>query len=282
MRILFDHATHTPKSASGFLAAEEVMMMRASYCYLFLAVLLFIEPATARLGGGSDVKPASELERKLAETGSRIHVIIGYKSKQAPDLSSILAHPIRSGPGLTKVRAVKAFISKEELQALQNDPSVRYVEENAVVVPFGSTYDDYPYGIRMSQADTPDSPWPPRTFTNSAACSDESSFKVAIIDSGLEAAHPDIPCLPIDDDMTNCIGKEFGLGDEDKWYDPAVSHGTHVAGTIGALRNQLGLGGMLSDSSNVCFIIGQVCKIIAAEPYPSQSSLNLSIKSFCP
>jgi serine protease len=72
--------------------------------------------------------------------------------------------------------------------------------------------------------------------------------------------HPDIPCLPYDQEDTNCIGKEFGIADGDGvWYDPINKfHGTHVAGIIGANgQNNLGIQGILNDT-NFCFIIGRV------------------------
>jgi len=185
----------------SFVFVEKTKSTMKAATYLFLIIASLVEPATSRLRGdvsglstssSTEIESSStrhgaksgtstsELERKLQESGSRVHVIIGYENNQDPDLSSILSHPIRSGPGLKKINAVKAYISKEELEALQEDPTVRYVEENAVVTPFGTTYDDYPYGIRMSQADTPESPWPSRTFPSSSACSDENSFKVRL------------------------------------------------------------------------------------------------------
>lgn len=72
--------------------------------------------------------------------------------------------------------------------------------------------------------------------------------------------HPDIPCLPIDDENTNCIGAEFGLGAFDGlWHNPRKKyHGTHVAGVIGARGdNGSGVQGIIPDG-NFCFLIGRV------------------------
>jgi len=171
-------------------------------------------------GGSSSSYVSSSLERKLEES-EHVHVFIGYKSSgggsmmsiqqfdnvDAPDLSSILSHPVHTGKALNRVNAVKAYISRSELEALRNNPDIEYVEEDAPVYAFSgtggaglaettfsttvmaSTGDEYPYGILMSQADTPIAPWPSRAFTTastSGACSDPDTFKVAIIDSGLQ------------------------------------------------------------------------------------------------
>jgi serine protease len=72
--------------------------------------------------------------------------------------------------------------------------------------------------------------------------------------------HPDIPCLPIDDENTNCVGAEFGLGLFDGlWHNPIKRyHGTHVAGVIGARGdNGFGVQGIIPDG-NFCFLIGRV------------------------
>jgi serine protease len=72
--------------------------------------------------------------------------------------------------------------------------------------------------------------------------------------------HPDIPCLPLDSENTNCVGKEFGIDAGDGlWYNPIRRvHGTHVTGTIGANGlNNVGIQGIVNDG-NLCFIIGRV------------------------
>lgn len=113
-----------------------------------------------------------------------------------------------------------------------------------------------PYGISMTKGD---SSLIPTAQRSSSACSDPNSFKVAIIDSGVQVGHPDIPCLPIDDPNTNCKGTSIGT--VDLWYDPkgSAGHGTHVFGTIGAIGgNDEGVTGMLPDSDGICYLIARV------------------------
>jgi len=75
--------------------------------------------------------------------------------------------------------------------------------------------------------------------------------------------HPDSPVkgLPLDHPDSNCVGKSFlqangDNDDTDQWYEPLLTHGTHVAGTIATANNFIA--GMLPDGSDVCFIIAQV------------------------
>jgi serine protease len=113
-----------------------------------------------------------------------------------------------------------------------------------------------PLGIAETKGDSRLIPTPQGS---SSACSDPKSFKVAIIDSGVQVGHPDIPCLPIDDPDTNCKGTSFGI--DDPWYDPqgSAGHGTHVFGTIGAIGgNHKGVVGMVPDSDGICYLIARV------------------------
>jgi serine protease len=115
-----------------------------------------------------------------------------------------------------------------------------------------------PYGISMTKGD---SPRIPAAQGSSAACSDPDSFKVAIIDSGVQVGHPDIPCLNIYDPNTNCKGISIGI-DDLPWYAPKgrfAAHGTHVFGTIGAIGgNGEGVAGMVPNSDGICYLIARV------------------------
>lgn len=100
------------------------------------------------------------------------------------------------------------------------------------------------------------------------ACSDSTSFKVAIIDSGLRADHPDVPCR-IQESESNCIGKSFGMNEtENPWHSPWNTwHGTHVFGPMGAIGgNGKGVTSMNPTDNNICWII--------ARTFPDEQSPN--------
>jgi serine protease len=132
--------------------------------------------------------------------------------------------------------------------------SLRFVEEDGMMTPDSESV---PYGISMTKGDSNNIP---AARGSSSACSDPKSFKVAIIDSGVEVGHPDIPCLPIDDPNTNCKGVSIGI-DDLPWYAPKgnAGHGTHVFGTIGAIGgNNEGVTGMIPDSDGICYLIARI------------------------
>jgi serine protease len=128
-----------------------------------------------------------------------------------------------------------------------------YVEEDSVV----AASDFVPYGIPQAKAN---SAGLPPASTSSGACNNPNSFKVAVIDSGLEAAHVDVPCRSIDASDTNCKGISIGVNGE-PWNAPQnrAGHGTHVFGTIGAIGgNNKGVTSMVPDSGGICYLTGRV------------------------
>jgi serine protease len=130
-----------------------------------------------------------------------------------------------------------------------------YVEEDGLVAPDAERI---PPGISVAQGRSSVIPTPPSSSTG--ACNDPNSFKVAIIDSGLDASHPDIPCRDINAVDTNCKGTSIGINGQ-AWYEPSSRawHGTHVFGTIGAIGgNNQGVTSMLPTSNGICYLIARV------------------------
>jgi serine protease len=128
-----------------------------------------------------------------------------------------------------------------------------YVEEDSIV----AASDVVPYGIPQAQGNSAKLPLAPST---SGACNDPNSFKVAVIDSGLEVAHIDVPCRSINDSDTNCKGISIGVNGE-PWYAPKNRgyHGTHVFGTIGAIGgNNEGVTSMVPDSGGICYLNARI------------------------
>lgn len=134
---------------------------------------------------------------------------------------------------LSSVNAASVELNSAQVKALRSDPKVEYVEidpkryliEN-VKRSFESSQvpqpqaETAPYGVALVQADQVSD-----AFTG--------NMSVCVTDTGYEGDHEDLvpytsPLMTGDDND--------GLGnDTGNWWEPGHAHGTHVAGTIGAL-----------------------------------------------
>lgn len=121
--------------------------------------------------------------------------------------------------------ALKGFaakISEDRLQKLAHDPRVAFVSEDREVSIDGQSL---PTGIDRINAE------PSPTRTNKGA-----GVQVAVIDTGIDLNHPDL--------KTNIVGgKNCSTGNPASYAD-GNGHGTHVAGTIAALDNGIGVVGV--------------------------------------
>lgn len=135
--------------------------------------------------------------------------------------------------GFVYEHALKGFSIRVPAQAvagLEKNPNVKYVATDDVRYAFAQTV---PTGINRIFADT-----------NPKLDIDGSDDKrvdvdVAVIDTGVDFQHPDLNVAG----GVNCTGSIFlpkcvSGGDDDHY------HGTHVAGTIGAIDNGIGVVGV--------------------------------------
>ena len=123
---------------------------------------------------------------------------------------------------LPKQGAVAARIPARALKGLQRNPNIEYIEVDAPRYPMAQTT---PWGIPAVQAD----------LLSDANAGD---MKVCVIDSGYSNGHEDLPLLTPAD-----ATPDSGSGDP---LAPTTicHHGTHVAGTIAALSNGVGVVGV--------------------------------------
>ncbi len=121
---------------------------------------------------------------------------------------------------LPELGAAAAHVPAHAVEALRANPSVAYVEQDQPRYPMAQTT---PYGIPMVQADQ-------------VSDADAANRTVCIIDGGYDLGHED---LDADGSVTGT--NDSGTGN---WYEATCSHGTHVAGTIAALDNSVGVLGV--------------------------------------
>ncbi|HEX2051299.1 MAG TPA: S8 family serine peptidase [Actinomycetota bacterium] len=117
-----------------------------------------------------------------------------------------------------------ATLTEGQVDALERDPRVAFVTPDRRVHALARTPlapgDSIPPGVRRIDAAT-------ATETRPA-----SPANVAVIDTGIDFAHPDVPAV----DGRNCVGA--GPAQDDN------GHGTHVAGTIAARNDGAGVTGV--------------------------------------
>jgi len=118
-----------------------------------------------------------------------------------------------------------------DVKGLLNNPHVQLVEEDERRMPLSIYSDDM--GNAMTEQLTPYAVY--QSQANQLAFNANAGMKVCVIDSGLDRSNPDFSWNNISGD------NDSGTGN---WDENGGPHGTHVAGTIGAADNNVGVIGM--------------------------------------
>ncbi|WP_235533797.1 MULTISPECIES: S8 family serine peptidase [unclassified Roseateles] len=167
----------------------------------------------------------------LAAGKDEVQVIVGHKANAG---GSVRAEVNRGGGrvdhDLSEVDALVVTMPRAAAQALARNGKVDFVDSpvrrrvlgSRSIRVAGSQAQAAPYGIAMVQADKlPDS--------------QAGNRRLCIVDSGIDAGHEDLAGVPM-------AGENFTKSGT--WNSDENSHGTHVAGTIAALNNAVGVVGV--------------------------------------
>ena len=174
----------------------------------------------------------SSVEQLKAAGFKGNNLFAAQRAANTSRLAQVGATPIKL---LDRSNAAAAVLTKKQIAALKANPNVELVEKDpkrylidtisrsfAAPKAIEPQAESSPYGIALVQADQ-------------VSDANTGNMSVCITDSGYDGAHEDL--LPYTDalitgDNTNASGSDTG-----NWWEPGHSHGTHVAGTIGALGN---------------------------------------------
>ena len=121
--------------------------------------------------------------------------------------------------------------SLSEVKGLLNNPHIQLIEEDHRRAPFAAYSDDQ--GDAMTEQLTPYAVY--QSQANQVPFNANAGMKVCVIDSGLDRSNPDFNWGAITGD------NDSGTGN---WDEHGGPHGTHVAGTVGAADNNVGVVGM--------------------------------------
>lgn len=128
------------------------------------------------------------------------------------------------------LNAFAVSLPSQAIAGIQNNPNVEYVEPDPIRVPMAQTV---PFGIDMVQArDVWDAN---RDGTVDAGAATGDGVLVCIVDSGLHTGH---------EDHSGATGVTITGEADTNWNTDVCGHGTHVAGSIRALNNSIGVVGV--------------------------------------
>jgi hypothetical protein len=120
----------------------------------------------------------SHRTRRNEEEEDLISVIVGMKTdNRARLVSRIAARIVRPGKLFKRISAMSIDVTRSELEALQQDPDVLYVEEDGMVYPDAEAID---YGQTMIRAQSDVFNAAKLIVPSSAACNNPESFKVGV------------------------------------------------------------------------------------------------------
>ncbi len=200
-------------------------MWRQAVVFLLVGALwLGASPAPAGASPTQDRWTESEL----------VDVIVVLEAVEEPGPMAQRAARLTGGDvGLVYEHALRGFtlrVPERLIPLIQLLPGVDYVERDLVMTTLDQ---DVPTGIeRIFATDNPD--------LRIDGVDDRVDVDVAVIDTGIDLDHPDLNVV----DGVTCRSTFFigatcdGNGDDDQ------GHGSHVAGTIAALDNDLGVVGV--------------------------------------
>ena len=145
---------------------------------------------------------------------------------------------------VTIIPAVYGELTEASLDAVLDDPNVEYVEADVpmplAVRSSGATFkyaEDTPWGVPRVTA--------PEAWAMGGTGAYGAGVKVAYLDSGGDSNHPDLVYAGGYNAITGSTSPSAWADDIGSCY----GHGTHVAGTIAARRNDIGVVGVAPDVS---------------------------------
>ncbi len=196
----------------------------------------------------------------------RVPVLIGFTQVPGPSEQAL----VRGRGGVIKysynlVPAIAASIPEAAIQGLLRNPNVTHIDPDIKVYAIDPELDDS-WGVKRIGAGTVHD-----------GGNKGTGIKVAIIDSGIDDTHPDL--------AANCVGGYDFVNNDDDPMDDA-GHGTHVAGTVAALDNDIGVVGVAPEAELYALKVlgadgsGDYSDVIAALQWAVDNGIQVTNNSY--
>lgn len=152
-------------------------------------------------------------------------------ARLAANTKTLANHNAKMVLNLDNINGAAVKLSAKQLTSLKNDSAILYVEVDPKrylidTVSYTKTptplAESTPYGVRLVQADQ-------------VSDANTGNRSVCIMDTGYEGSHEDL--TPYTSSLITGSDNDGAGNDTGNWWQPGHNHGTHVAGTIGALGN---------------------------------------------
>ena len=131
---------------------------------------------------------------------------------------------------------VESVASTDGLGTALDDSATTVVAAPDVAAATGNPTAEPLWGLQwdMAQIDVPEA---------QAVTTGDPSVVVGVLDSGISSSHPDLATQIAKDKSASCLGGTVDTA-EAAWNPTTSDHGTHVAGTIAAAINGVGIAGV--------------------------------------
>jgi subtilisin len=168
-------------------------------------------------------------DNKIIE-GEYIIAVNGSAGGRAMDINRILKnHGIDGVTSGTENKSIfTARLSNEEAKKLSSDAAIKHIEPDRVISACGC----------FSVVDTKTVTW----NVNHVGYGSGEGKTAWVIDSGIDASHPDL-------NVNKSLSKSFM--ESESSLEDENGHGTHVAGIIGAINNDIGTLGVAAGATLV-------------------------------
>jgi len=177
-----------------------------------------------------DTKITGDMGKKFGNDYKAAKQAVISEAQKMFSENAIVDFEIEQSYGMV-LNGVAAKLSKTDVEKLAKDKRVKYIEEDQLVTLApggkpgsggGSTVQETPWGITRVNGIS--------SYTGSAVA--------WVLDTGIDLDHPDLKV-----DATRGFNA-FTSGRDAGSLDDGNGHGSHVAGTIGALNNTIGVIGV--------------------------------------